>query len=402
MNAPLKDAAAGSGAGGRTRAPAAFTIRGGRALLASGETIEADIAVADGTIAAIGGAPRGRILDAAGLLVLPGIVDLHGDAFERQIMPRPGVHFPIDLALHETDRQLIANGITTAFHGLTWSWEPGLRGRASAMAFFAAMRRLRGRLEADTRIHLRHEVYNTEAADTIVTLIESGEVGLLAFNDHLPMMQKKRGQPQKLMQYAERAHLSLDDYLALVDTVAARADAVAATNARLAGSARAHGLAMASHDDGTAEVRHAYQALGCDLAEFPLNRPTIDAARELGNAIIMGAPNVVRGGSHTGGLKVADMVRAGLVDVLTSDYYYPALLQAPFLLTAAGDCDFAAAWRLVSTTPARRVGLADRGEIAPGRRADLVLIDDRDPAPPHVAATIVAGRIARVNGDLLA
>ena len=380
-----------------------IVIRGARALMPDGALADSDIAIGDGRIDRVGrcgGTPR--TLDAAGLLLLPGIVDLHGDAFERQIMPRPGVHFPLDLALLDTDRQLAANGITTAFHGLTWAWEPGLRGRDAAFALFEAMARIRPRLLTDTRIHFRHETYNVDAADAVIDLLTSGQIGLLAFNDHLPMLRRKARSPQNVAQYAERASLSLDAYIDLLDEVAARAPAVDGTNRRIAGRAREQKIAMASHDDPSPDLRQHYHALGCDLCEFPLNRATLDAARALGNAIIMGSPNVVRGGSHTGGLRVADMVRDGLVDVLTSDYYYPALLQAPFRLAGDGVCDFATAWRMVSTNPARAVGLDDRGTIAPGQRADLVLVDDHDTALPRIVATIVAGRIAATSGHAFA
>ncbi|HEY1723112.1 MAG TPA: alpha-D-ribose 1-methylphosphonate 5-triphosphate diphosphatase [Magnetospirillaceae bacterium] len=375
-----------------------LTIRGARALLPHGTLTQTDIAIADGHIDEANGLSAGRVIDAQGLLLLPGIVDLHGDAFERQIMPRPGVHFPIDLALIDTDRQLAANGITTAFHGLTWSWEPGLRGREAAFALFDGMERIRPRLLTDTRIHLRHEVYNTGAVDSIVDLITAGRVGLLAFNDHLPMMKRKSNTPQKLVQYAERADLSLDAYIALIDEVAARESMVAPTNDRIAAAARENQIAMASHDDPSPDLRKHFHEMGCALCEFPLNRPTLEAARGFGDAIIMGSPNVVRGGSHTGGLRVADMVKDGLVDILTSDYYYPALLQAPFKLMAEGQCDFATAWSLVSTNPARAVGLHDRGTIATGQRADLILVDDRDPTLPHVVATIAGGRVIASNG----
>ncbi len=381
-----------------------IVIRGARALLAEGDLVACDIAIDDGCIDAIDGQHhvQRRTLDARGLLLLPGIVDLHGDAFERQIMPRPGVHFPLDVALLDTDRQLTANGITTAFHGLTWSWEPGLRGRDAAFALFEAMTRIKPRLLSDTRIHFRHETYNVDAADTILDLLASGQIGLLAFNDHLPMMRRKAKTPQQVAQYAERASLTIDAYLALLDEVAAREAAVDPTNKRIAACAREHGIAMASHDDASPGLRQHYHALGCGLCEFPLNRPTLEAARALGNAIIMGAPNVVRGGSHTGGLRVADMARDRLVDVLTSDYYYPALLQAPFRLATEGVCDFAGAWRMVSTNPARAVGLDDRGTLAAGKRADLVLVDDRDPSLPHVVATIIGGRVAATSGYALA
>ncbi len=277
------------------------------------------------------------------------------------------------------------------------------------MDLFAAMDRIRPRLNTDTKIHLtdtkihlRHEIYNIGAVDEIADLVTTGRVGLLAFNDHLPMLRRKSSTPQKLAQYAERASLSIDDYIALLDEVAAREPSVAVANDRIAAAARDREIAMASHDDPSPQLRQHYHAMGCALSEFPLNHPTLKAARDLGNAIIMGAPNVVRGGSHTGGLRVSDLVRDGLVDVLTSDYFYPALLQAPFRLVADGVCDFRTAWRMVSANPALAIGMTDRGAIAAGQRADLILVDDRDPALPQVMATIVAGRVVATNGNAFA
>ena len=123
-------------------------IAGGRVLLDGGfEETDVHVSMADGAIAEIGAdLAAGRTIDAAGLLVLPGIVDIHGDAFERQIMPRPGVHVSLDIALIESDRQAIANGITTVFHGVTWSWEPGLRGTDNARGILGAIEALRPRL----------------------------------------------------------------------------------------------------------------------------------------------------------------------------------------------------------------------------------------------------------------
>src|SRR5262249_33671666 len=121
----------------------------------------------------------------AGALVLPGIVDIHGDAFERQIMPRPGVSFPIGMALIDSDRQAIANGITTVFHGVTWSWEPGLRGAGNARLILEGIETLKPRLGADTRFHLRHETFNLDAEAQIMAWLDTGRIHALAFNDHL-------------------------------------------------------------------------------------------------------------------------------------------------------------------------------------------------------------------------
>src|SRR6516164_4705413 len=172
-------------------------IAGGRVLLDGGfEETDLHVSIADGTISEIGAdRAAGRTIDAAGLLVLPGIVDIHGDAFERQIMPRPGVDFAMDIALIDSDRQAIANGITTVFHGLTWSWEPGLRGPENARAMLAAIEHMRPRLAADTRLHLRLETYSLDAEIEIIEWLRARRVHLLAFNDHVALADEAR--PQK-------------------------------------------------------------------------------------------------------------------------------------------------------------------------------------------------------------
>jgi alpha-D-ribose 1-methylphosphonate 5-triphosphate diphosphatase len=151
---------------------------------------------------------------------------------------------------------------------------------------------------------------------------------------------------------------------------------------------------MASHDDETAEMRRDYHDLGCTIAEFPLTAAAAEESSRLGDMIVLGCPNVLRGDSHLGpnGISAAKEVAEGRGDILCSDYYYPALVQAPFVLADKSIAEFTAAWRLVSTNPARAAGLVDRGEIAVGRRADLVVVDKPEAGSAAVAATIVAGR----------
>lgn len=376
----------------------ALRLRGGRVLGADGALAPADLWIQDGRIAAEGDGP-GETWSLEGLLVLPGIVDLHGDAFERQLMPRPKVQFPVDLALLETDRQLIANGITTAFHGLTYSWEPGLRGREAARAFLAALARRRDALLCDTKVHLRFETHNIDAATEIEGWLRSGMIGLLAFNDHVPHLLEKSASPHGLAAYAERAQITLAAFLELFNEVRGRAHEIPVVVERLARAAAAHGVPMASHDDETPDMRDGFRALGVALCEFPVDRRTAAAARAAGDHILLGAPNILRGGSHCGRLNAAEMVADGLCDVLTSDYYYPALLQAAFKLALDGVVPLARAWALISTLPAQAVGLSDRGSLAVGQRADLVLVDDSDPALPRVVATFVAGRPVYTAGD---
>jgi alpha-D-ribose 1-methylphosphonate 5-triphosphate diphosphatase len=378
---------------------ARIDITGGRVLGPHG-LAQADIGVTvAGGRGVLGRAPSGRglTIDATGLLVLPGLVDVHGDAFERQMMPRPGVGIDLDLALIETDRQLVANGITTAFHGVTRSWEPGLRDAANARALLEAIERLRPRLAADTRFHLRHETYNLDGEAEIIDWISARRIGVVAFNDHMTGTLKVRHRPDKMRTMVERSGLDAAAFGALVETVAARACEVPASIARIAAAARAAGVPAMSHDDMDIAQRRWFAALGVCVAEFPLTEAVAEAAVGDGAPVVFGAPNVLRGGSHTGCPDAAEMVRHGWCSVLASDYYYPALLQAPFILEARHGLPLDRTWPLVSGNAADAVGLADRGAIAEGRRADIVLVEPPSGrAPAHVVATIANGRLVHL------
>ncbi|WP_027552194.1 alpha-D-ribose 1-methylphosphonate 5-triphosphate diphosphatase [Bradyrhizobium sp. Cp5.3] len=373
-------------------------LEGGRTLIGS-ELVETSLAVSGQDIAGID-APRGRArlaISARNLLVLPGIVDLHGDAFERQMMPRAGVDFPIDVALADSDRQAISNGITTVFHATTWSWEPGLRSGDNARRLLEAIERQRPQFAADTRFHLRHETYNLDAETEIGQWLAEGRVDLFAFNDHMDGTVADMAKPRKRNRMVERTALSNEDFDRLVDHVVSRATEVPASIARLAAAARAAEVRMLSHDDGTPAMRREYRTMGATIAEFPINEETARDAAANGDAIVYGAPNVVRGGSHTGWTKASDMIAKGLCSVLASDYYYPAPLLAAFRLAADGVLPLTEAWNLVSAGPAHATGLADRGTVAEGRRADILLVDDTVPLRPRLVAVIAAGRLVHLT-----
>lgn len=367
----------------------------------SGGTVLTSTVLEEGTVSTQGGwiADRpqagARRFDAKGLFVLPGIVDLHGDAFERQVQPRPGVAFPMDVALAETEAQLLANGITTAFHGVTLSWEPGLRSAETFSALLAQLDRHRPRTVCDMRVHLRWEAYNLDALDLALTAIAEGKVHLLAFNDHTPGILKKVDDPAACTKYSDRAGMTVAAFRALATRIGARAAEVPAALARIAEAARAAGIAMASHDDETVADRAVFRAMGARISDFPMNVETAGAATEAGDWVLMGSPNVVRGGSHMGWISAAGMVEAGLCRILSSDYFYPALLRAGFAF--GGSSGLAKGWPLISENPAVAAGLADRGRIAPGLRADLVLVSP-DPAP-RVVATIAGGRMAHLTAE---
>jgi alpha-D-ribose 1-methylphosphonate 5-triphosphate diphosphatase len=372
-------------------------IEGGRAVLGD-EILETSVRIADGKISAVGAdsGAESLVIGARGLLVLPGIVDIHGDAFERQLMPRPGVGFPVDIALLESDRQAVANGITTVYHATTWSWEPGLRSADNARQLLEGIERLRPQLAADTRFHLRQETYNLDAEAEISQWLAEGRIDLLAFNDHMRSIVQNLDKPRKRAQMVERTGLLHDEFDRLVARVVERGHEVPASIARLAGVARSNGVRMLSHDDESPAMRSAFRALGVGIAEFPINEETAREAAEGGDAIVLGAPNVVRGGSHIGWIKAADMIGKGLCSVLASDYFYPAQLLAAFRLCADGVVSLPRAWALISSGPAMAAGLADRGVLSEGYRADIILVDDKVQLHPRVVAVICAGRLVQL------
>lgn len=373
-------------------------IQGGQTLI-DGQLIETDLRVdeASGLIDAIGAdGGNGRAFDARGLYILPGIVDIHGDAFERQLMPRPGVGFPIDVALYDSDRQAVANGITTVFHGVTWSWEPGLRGADNARALVTEIETLRPELGADTHCHLRLETFNLDAEAEVTDWLGQRRVGMLGFNDHMPSAEAPP-RTRKVAEMAARAGLSVEAFNALVERLRARANEVPGAIARLAASANAADVATLSHDDMSPEQRRWFRDLDCRLAEFPTTLETAADAIASGDDVVMGAPNVVRGGSHIGWIGAADMIARGNCTILASDYYYPALLLAAFRLAADNVAPLAAAWTYVSENPARAAGLHDRGALRAGLRADIILVDGRDALRPRTVAAISKSRIVHLS-----
>ena len=375
----------------------AWSIEGGEALI-DGALRRADVALAASRIAPQA-APDARRFDAAGLLVLPGLVDIHGDAHERQMQPRPGIGFPAGLAMRDSAAQLLAAGITTAFLGVTLSWEPGLRGIEAWRATLAAVEAARATAGCDLRIHCRFEADNLDALEEVLGDIAAGRVALLAYNDHTPGIVKRIARPAEAAKYAARAGMPTEDFVALAHRVFARREEVPAAQARLAAAARTAGIPMLSHDDATPEMRAAFRDLGALICEFPMSEAVAEAARAADEAVVMGAPNVVRGGSHMGWSAAAPLAERGLVTVLASDYYWPAMLEAAFVMAGRGVLDLAAAWELVSGNPARAAGLADRGRIAPGLRGDIVVVDPARRAP---MATFAAGQLAWVSPEAAA
>ncbi len=392
------------------------TVIEGASVIFPDRIERASVRIEAGTITGID-TPRdgAHVIDGRGKFLAPAFVDIHGDAFERQIMPRPGVTIPIDIALLETDRQLAANGIATAYHALTLSWEPGLRSVETGWAMLRALSRLSPRLTVENRLQLRWETFCPEAHSLIATAMNQTDTPALAFNDHTtaallhpaialhdrpfdlipdyPVTETDAPKFRaKMDARAKRSGMTLEDYIALMLSVWERRPMVPHHIETMAALARSSGAPMLSHDDTQTETRDFYRAKGATIAEFPMHERVFQSSRDAGDWIVLGAPNAMRGGSHLGSPGAAEMIGRGLCDILASDYFYPAMLGAIARLHADRTAPLNALWKLVAQNPATALNLIDRGHIAIGQRADLLLLDWPDQSAPAPLRTWVAGR----------
>lgn len=339
-------------------------------------------------------------VDLTGYLVLPGIIDLHGDGFERHLTPRPSAPFDKAQALASAAAELAANGITTAWFAQSWSWEGGFRSGAATEALLAALSKTRATLLPDVRVQIRLETHVLPEHAAVRQAVTAHQVDYVVFNNHLPeAVDLFNASPDKFANWAAQHRLTSPQMMQLVRAAQEQDPEVDAALTRLAQDFAAQGLRMGSHDDPCAQTRKRFRGYGAAICEFPISFDAAQAARDAGEPVLMGAPNVVRGGSQSGNIAAEDLVRAGLCDALVSDYYYPALAQAAFALADRGACDLAAAWRMISTAPARIFGLTDRGSIALGQRADLVVVNAETRQPEM---TLCAGRVAHLSGGLAA
>ena len=372
--------------------PLALTLTGAEFLWPDGPG-RGPLTIRDGVIA---DPPEPRPVDLSGFLVLPGLVDAHGDGFEHHLAPRRGVLCDPATGLPAAEAELAASGITTAVLAQFLSWEGGMRGPDFAARMLAALDRVRGDLATDLRVQLRLETAFLDGYPVLEDLVARHDVGYVVFNDHVPHAALAAGKrPPRLTGQALKAGRSPEAHLALLQRLHADAESDAAPLDALAARLSARGVRLGSHDDAAAADRHAAHARGARIAEFPETIEAARAARAAGDQVVMGAPNIVRGGSHSGNAGAREMVAAGLVTALASDYHPPSLARAAFALVDAGICDLAGAWHLVSRGPARTLGLDDRGALCPGLRADLAVID---PATRRVMATISGGRVSYLTG----
>jgi alpha-D-ribose 1-methylphosphonate 5-triphosphate diphosphatase len=335
------------------------------------------------------------VLDTEGSIVMPGIIDIHTDALDMEIVPRPGADIPIVIAFRELERKMSGCGFTTVFHSLHLGYdvaEGQSRSKYDRREVFETVHRASaGPTLLHNKIHLRFEVTGVNAYDTCLEFIHRGYISLLSIMDHTPgqgqwgkenfiAAMKRQGKTEA------QAREELQDMMSRPRIEGARLEAMV----RLA---KENNIPVASHDDDTIEKVDLMRDLGVDICEFPVNLETAHHACKLGMHVAGGASNILRGGSLSGNLCIKEAVRQGAVDTLCSDYYPPSILHSVFKLHQEENMPLSDAVNLATLNPAKAARIQDHtGSIERGKKADLLVVKMVE-GLPMITHTIVKGNI---------
>jgi len=364
-------------------------------IFSNAEVVTADdrfrgyVVVADGVIKEVGaGQAPEQGMDLGGDLLLPGLIEIHTDNLEAHYIPRPKVEWHMTSAVLAYDAQIASSGITTVFDSLRIGVEEheersSMGNKTTLLADEIAARAAAGDLRAAHFTHIRCEVPSPGVVEALETFLAGRKVELLSLMDHTPGQRQFRDIDKYFIYYGGKSGKPQAE----IERIVARRQSVGVERAavnrpRVVEIAQRHGLPLASHDDTSLEDVRQSIAEGVSIAEFPTTIESAAASREAGLSTVMGGPNVVRGGSHSGNVSARRMAEEGLLDILSSDYV-PAslLLAATALAETPGIGGLPGAIRLVSLNPARATGLNDRGEIAAGKRGDLIRVSVREATP---------------------
>lgn len=325
-------------------------------------------------------------IDCEGDLLVPGFVELHTDNLERHVMPRPATFWPCDAAVLGHDREIAAAGITTVFNALCVGEVHSRSARVqllSEMSDAIEEHMADGALKADHYFHWRCEVSYGGMVDILEPLMNYQRLRLLSVMDHTPGQRQFMDLARYKEYYSGKFGMSEEE---LAEFIAQREEDQrnhsARNRATVVAFAKDHGLALASHDDAT--TQHVEEAIqdGMSIAEFPTTVEAASASHKVGLSVLMGAPNIVRGKSHSGNVSARELGELGVLDILSSDYVPGSLLYAVLLLEqSTGSITLPQAVATITRNPARAVGLDDRGEIAVGQRGDLVRFHVTKKAP---------------------
>jgi alpha-D-ribose 1-methylphosphonate 5-triphosphate diphosphatase len=372
-------------------------IRGVRVVLPDRVIDSGWVLVSGGLIAEVGEGPppdAEEILDGEGRWLLPGLIDIHNDAIEREMEPRPRALFPLPLALNSLENRLVSHGITTIFHSLAFmDGRKGLSRAAKVRSAAIEIARLAADMSIRHMVHARCEIPEPGYGDMIEELAGRGQIHLLSVMDHTP----GQGQYKDVERFArflgDQYHMKIEDANRVIRERQAAAEATDRERyvARIIAIAAAHGIPLASHDDDSVDRILTRKEQGIRMSEFPVDLDVALHAASEGMFVVVGAPNIVLGGSNTGNMRAMDAVVRGAAQIVCSDYYSPAVLASVFRMAAAG-LPMHHAVRMATLNPARAVGLGDSlGSIESGKRADLVVVEETEDLQV-VAAALVEGR----------
>ena len=367
----------------------------GHAIVVEGEVIHAIIPEED-----VMNYPEAEMINAKGGYISPGFIDIHSDYIESIVSPRPTSMMDVNISLREAEKILISHGITTMFHSLSFYGEDVFTHKP--MRYPKNVQRLVDAIAATHnelhlirhRLHARFEIDNIGEVDRLVENIENGKVHLLSFMDHTP----GQGQYRDLEVYRD----TLKGYREITDEevnviIAERQSSQLMTMEKIkevSDLAISKNIAVASHDDDDIKKLELVKSLGTTISEFPITLEVAKKAKELGLQTIVGAPNVLLGGSHSGNLSAAEAIENNCVDILCSDYYPAALLHAIFELSEKYGNDLHRMFMMVTLNPAKAVRMDDElGSIKPGKKADILIIERMEDGYPMLTTTMVNGAV---------
>ncbi len=359
----------------------AETILTNARIVTARDVFHGSLVVRDGTIADLDESRSAlpQALDLEGDYLMPGLIELHTDNLEKHMNPRPGVDWPSLSAIMTHDAQVAASGITTVFDALSIG---DINPRGNRLEKLAPMleaidcAETSGLTRAEHRLHLRCEVVHPQTQATFERLADHPRLSLVSIMDHSPGQRQFVNLDKYRTYYMGKYGLNDVEMDELMRRQLRNAHLNSYRQRRaIVRHCSERGVALASHDDATAAHVEESAGLGMSIAEFPTTVEAADASHVKGLRVMMGAPNIVRGGSHSGNVAASVLAEHGTLDILSSDYYPSSLLQAAMKLAELDNgYDLPQAINTVSKTPAQAVGLADRGQIAPGLRADLIRV----------------------------
>lgn len=365
------------------------TILRSKNVLINEEFVPADVVIKGEFIERIDEYGKNEVaVDLGDKKIAPGIVDLHSDAIEKEIEPRPNATFPVELAVAELDKKLSMAGVTTMFHAIGFEENPKKKRSIDlAISQIEEINKANDKhLGVDNYVHARFELSCDEAVEPIKEVISKGMVKLVSLMDHSPGQGQFKSLESFKSYYGSYYDLNEEELQKVIDKKTNKNedkinDLIAYT--------KEHNLTLLSHDDDCIEKLDGLLNLGVQISEFPLDLEVAKYAVSKGIATGMGAPNIVRGGSQSGNIAAIDLVKEGVCKYLCSDYHPTSMLQAVYKMKEDANLDIAKGFSMVTSTPARYANLEDRGEIKEGKRADIIVVDDTH--IPKVVLTLKDG-----------